>query len=118
VKGKSFLQLFFIFVLVVMSYGTVVASMDRNVVSAFQDLWHDPWFKVTLYDTYFAFAVFYLWLFYKESCFLKRILWFVLLFLLGNFTIAIYMLIQLSKMKDQDSLNSLLTRREERRDVL
>ncbi|MBU3759185.1 MAG: DUF1475 domain-containing protein [Candidatus Omnitrophica bacterium] len=105
------LKIFFAAVIAVMTWITVTASLDRNVLSAAADLGKDPWFLATLFDAYFAFLTFYLWVFYKESRLAVRILWFVLIMVLGNFAIASYMLIQLAGLKKGESPSAILMRR-------
>ena len=70
----------------------------------------DKWFQATLVDTYLAFFTFYVWVFYKEAKWLGRILWFVLIMLLGNLAIAAYVLLQIWKSKDGSAPEILLRR--------
>lgn len=105
------LKIFFVIVLIVMTWGTVSACLDRGVMTALRELWPDPWFKVTIYDTYFAFLTFYLWVFYKETSTALRLLWLAAVLLLGNFTIAAYMLIQLQRLEPGAGPQELLLRR-------
>lgn len=81
-------------------------------------LWHTPravathpWFIATLFDTYFAFLTFYLWVAYKEVSLWARIGWLVAILLLGNIAMAIYMLIQLCRLPRTARLEELLLRR-------
>lgn len=69
-----------------------------------------PWFIATLFDTYFAFTVFFFWVAYKERSILKSAFWLVGIYLLGNFVIATYCLIQLFKVKASDPLRKVLLR--------
>ena len=62
--------------------------MDRGVVTAFRELWPDPWFRATMADTYFAFLTIFLWVCYKEKSIVARVLWFLGIMILGNFAIA------------------------------
>ncbi len=80
-------------VLAVMTWVTVVASLDRGVFSAASELWQAPWFRATLADAYFGFLSVYLWIFYRETSATRRGLWLVLLLTLGNFAIAAYLLL-------------------------
>jgi hypothetical protein len=107
---KAFLKFIFLGVLAVMTYITVKASMDRNVMHALSGLWQDPWVKATLCDTYFAFMVICLWVGYKEKTWPARILWSLAILILGNFAIAAYMLIQLFRLKPQDPVDKIWTR--------
>ena len=70
-----------------------------------------PWFIATLFDTYFAFLTFWLWLAWRERCWLPRIIWLIAILLLGNIAMAAYMLIQLFRLPTTAPLEQLLTRR-------
>ncbi len=89
------LTLFFVLVLLTLSAATVTASLDRDVFSAAAALWPDPWFRATLVDAYFAFLTIYLWVAYKETTWLARLVWLLLFVTLGNFAIAGYGLRQI-----------------------
>ena len=64
---KRLLQVFFAVVLPAMTWVTVRASLHENVVSATGPLLANPWGLATLFDAYFGFLTFYLWLLYKET---------------------------------------------------
>jgi len=70
---------------------TVVAVGDRNIVDAFIELWPDPWFRATLADAYFGFFTIWLWIAYRESGFVSRTIWLVLIMMLGNIAVAAYL---------------------------
>lgn len=62
-------------------------------------LWHTPqavvthpWFIATLFDTYFGFLTFYLWLAARETSWGARIGWLVAILLLGNLAMSAYVL--------------------------
>ncbi len=107
---KTFLKIVFFAVLGVMTYATVTASMERNVMHALTGLWQDPWVKATLCDTYFAFMVVCMWMVYKEKSWLARILLVLGVLILGNFVIAAYMLVQLFRLKPGESVDRIWTR--------
>lgn len=86
--------------------------------SAQMPFWHTPrelvmhpWFIATLVDTYLAFFTFWLWVAYKESSNLARLVWLALIFGLGNMAIAGYMLWQLFRLPPQAGIQELLLRR-------
>lgn len=108
---RTALKVFFVFVLAVMTWGTMRASLDRGIVTALQELGPDTWFQVTLLDTYFAFLTFSIWVLYKETCWMRRLLWLGGILLLGNFAIAAYMLLQLFRLPAGEPLENLLLRR-------
>ncbi len=106
-----FLRLAFSFVLVAM---LVVTSWASSVVALWntpREVATHPWFIATLFDTYFAFLTFWLWLAWKERTWPRRIGWLVAILLLGNIAMAIYLLIQLFRLPKTASLEELLTRR-------
>lgn len=94
---RRILMAFFGVVLAVMLAVTVAASLERDVVTAGAALWADGWFRATLADAYFAFLTFYVWVAYKERRAAPRLLWLVLILLLGNFAMAAYMLRALAR---------------------
>lgn len=71
---------------------------------------NNPWLIATLFDAYFAFLWFWLWVAYKETSWLLRGLWLVLILLLGNMAMAAYMLIQLWKLPPNPGAKDLLLR--------
>lgn len=71
----------------------------------------NPWFIATLFDAYFGFLWFWLWVAYKERSALARLIWLVLILLGGNIAMAIYMLIQLAHLPANASVQDLLLRK-------
>jgi hypothetical protein len=69
------------------------------------------WTIATLFDAYFGFITFYVWLAYKEQSLAKRVLWFIAIMLLGNMAMAIYMLKELRKLGSEDTMEKLLVQR-------
>ena len=104
------LKILFSMILVAMLAVTSIASLDRGVFEAGADLWDDPWFRATLADAYFGFIAVFAWIAYKEPTWGRRILWFVLVMTLGNIAIAIYLLIQLSRLPASATVEDLLLR--------
>jgi hypothetical protein len=70
-----------------------------------------PWFIATLFDAYFGFLTFYLWVYYKESSIALRVFWFVVIMLLGNMGMASYMLIQLFRLPANAGIKDLLLKK-------
>jgi len=106
-----FLRVLFLMVLLSMLAVTITASFDRGVFEAGAALWPDPWFRATLADAYFGFLAVYVWIAYKEPTRGRKVLWFVLLMALGNIAIAVYLLIELFRLRPGDSMEKLLLRR-------
>ncbi len=101
-----------IVVIACMTWITVTASLDRNVMQAGRGLWPDPWFTATLMDAYFAFLTFFAWVAYKETSWMARGAWLVAILLLGNFAMSGYLLWQLSTIKNF-TWEALLLRRDQ-----
>jgi len=55
-----------------------------------------PWGIVTLVDVYVGFALFAMWIAYRESSLAVKVVWIVLLMLLGNLLAAVYVLLALN----------------------
>ena len=90
-----------------------VTSWAQSVVS----LWETPrqvvlhpWFIATLFDTYFGFLTFFVWLAYRESSWLARLLWLVAILALGNIAMSSYMLLLLWRLPADASMAQVLLR--------
>jgi len=95
---------------------TVTASLHQPLwewggLSAEPDRW---WTYATLADAYFGFLTFYAWVFYKETRAVARAGWFVAIMLLGNIAMAVYMLLQLARLRDGQPLSRLRRREGDR----
>jgi hypothetical protein len=71
----------------------------------------NPWFIATLFDAYFGFLWFWLWVAYKETGWIARIVWLALILTLGNIAMASYVLIQLARLPANARIEDLLLRR-------
>ncbi len=71
----------------------------------------NPWFIATLFDAYFGFLWFWLWVAYKQTGWLSRIVWLLLILAGGNIVMAIYVLIQLARLPADAKIEDLLLRR-------
>jgi drug/metabolite transporter (DMT)-like permease len=69
-----------------------------------------PWFIATLFDTYFAFLAFWLWLAWRERRWLPRVAWLAAILLLGNIAMAAYMLVLLFRLPADAKVDRLFTR--------
>lgn len=70
-----------------------------------------PWFIATLFDTYFAFLTFWLWLAWRERHWIPRLVWLVAILLLGNIAMASYVLVALFRLPTTASVDQLFTRK-------
>jgi predicted permease len=108
---RTALMCLFSVVLVGMLAVTTYASLQRNILDAGSAVVADRWFQATLVDAYFGFLTFYVWVAYKESKWFARVIWFVLIMLLGNIAMSVYVLIQLARLRPGEGAEQLLLRR-------
>jgi hypothetical protein len=55
-----------------------------------------PWGQVSMVDLYVGFAIFSMWIIYREKSPVARVVWVVLMLTLGNWTAALYTLLALN----------------------
>ena len=82
--------------------------MDPAVRAAFNA---QPWAIATLFDAYCGFITFFVWVAFRERGIGIKILWLILILLLGNIAMSLYVLLQLFRMKPGEPLSSLLALR-------
>ena len=90
---------------------TAQTSLRMNILDSVPLFSANPWAVATLWDAYFGFITFYVWLAWRETGWGARVLWFVLIMGLGNIAMSSYMLIQLFRMRDDEPMEMLLRRR-------
>ena len=105
------LRALFALILIGMLAVTITATIDQNIFEAVGKMWPNWWFKATLADAYFGFLTFFVWVAYKEIHMWRKLVWFALLMLFGNFAVSAYMLLELYKLQVGDTFETLLTRR-------
>jgi hypothetical protein len=105
-----FLRIAFSFVLVTMLGATSWASSQCPLWKTPSALVTHPWFIATLFDCYFGFLTFYVWLAYKETGWLARIGWFIAILLLGNIAMSGYLLITLFRLPADARVAQVLLR--------
>ena len=71
----------------------------------------NAWTIATLFDAYFGFVTFYVWLAYKERGWAARIGWLIAILLLGNMAMSTYVLLQLRRLPKDAPIAALLTAR-------
>lgn len=76
---------------------TTWASLHENVFSGGAKIISEPWGVATLFDTYFAFFFFTLWVWFKERTFGSKAGWFIAILAFGNIAMAIYLLIEIRR---------------------
>ncbi len=106
-----FLRFVFTFVLITMLCATSWASCQCALWKTPQALVTHPWFIATLFDCYFGFLTFYIWLAYKETSIAARIVWLIAILLLGNIAMSCYMLWTLFRLPTNATMEQVLLRR-------
>lgn len=104
------LRFVFLVVLVAMLAVTGWASGEIALWKTPREVIGHPWFIATLFDTYFAFLTFWLWVAYKERSWPARLGWLIAILLLGNIAMAIYLLIRLFRLPADAKIERLLLR--------
>lgn len=108
---KTFLKLLFAAIFVWMVFSTIRASLEESLFAALPAYAKSPWAMATLYDAYCGFITFFVWVAYKETTWLPRAAWFVLIMALGNIAMSAYVLIELFRLGPEDGVECLLKRR-------
>ncbi|MEO5922826.1 MAG: DUF1475 family protein [Bryobacteraceae bacterium] len=107
---KTVLKVLFAFIFVWMVVLTVRTSLQISLWDAWDSFAKNPWAVATLYDAYFGFITFWVWVAYKERTMLSRLLWLVAILCLGNIAMSAYVLVQLFRLKPEEPVEALLRR--------
>jgi hypothetical protein len=110
---KRTLQILFGFILVTLAAYTTWAGTRQSLFD-WGGLTTPPdnlWTIATLIDAYYGFLTFYVWVLWKETRALPRILWFVAIMAFGNIAMSAYLLRQLARLEDPESISTLLSAR-------
>jgi hypothetical protein len=94
-----------------MLWVTSWASLQCPLFGVPREVFTHPWFIATLFDTYWGFITFYVWVCYKQTSWVARAAWFVAIMLLGNIAMALYCLAELFRVPPGTRLADLLTTR-------
>jgi hypothetical protein len=73
-------------------YAAITGKEGLNVVDGYVTVCSEPWGLATMFDAYFGFLAFWIFVAWRERSGLSRGLWLVALMALGNFAIAGYAL--------------------------
>lgn len=109
--AKSFLKIVLIGVLIFMIWEIIDTSLESDLFSVLHDLIQIPWMEATLFDFYANVLILSLWISYKETNIIKKILWIMFLIMMGSVATCVYVLKELFALKDDEALRVLLTRR-------
>jgi hypothetical protein len=105
------LRTLFLVVLGSMLWVTTWAALKCPLFAVPHDVFTHPWFIATLFDAYWGFTTFFVWVCYKEKSGIARVAWFVAIMLLGNIAMASYWLAELFRTPHDGQLSDVLVRR-------
>jgi len=105
---KLSLKLLFGAIFLWMIVMTVRTSLTASLWGAWPSYAANPWAVATLWDAYFGFLTFYLWVVYKEPKLGARILWFVLIMGLGNIAMSLFVFMQLMRLGPNEPAETIL----------
>jgi hypothetical protein len=111
--AKTPLKILFSCILLVMIVCTGYASTRQSVfdwggLTTGLDRY---WTIATLFDAYFGFLTFYVWVAYKECRWLPKLLWFIAIMAFGNMAMASYVLLQLVRLRADQPASAILAAR-------
>ena len=106
-----FLRALFLLILASMLAVTSWASWRCPLFAVPREVFTHPWFIATLFDAYWGFVTFFVWVCWKQTSWLARAAWFVAIMLLGNIAMSAYCLSELFSVPRGSDLASLLTAR-------
>jgi len=113
-----FLRTLFLLVLASMLGVTTWASLQCPLFAVPRDVFTHPWFIATMFDAYWGFTTFFVWVCYKQTSWFARVAWFIAIMLLGNIAMSAYCLAGLFRLPRDGKLSDLLTRRHDGPGVL
>jgi len=103
-----FIAIFTFMIAVTLWAASHSSLLDPAVRAAYNS---QPWALATLADAYCGFITFFVWVCFRERGLAVKVLWLVLILLLGNIAMSFYVLQQLFRLKPGDSLSSLFAPR-------
>ncbi|HET6785947.1 MAG TPA: DUF1475 family protein [Erysipelotrichaceae bacterium] len=92
----------------IMTFMIIFSLLTGNFFEQGSILMGLVWGQMSLVDLYVGFFLVYLWIYYKESKLLPKIIWAILLIVTGSLATAVYVLIESYR---TSNINELLTNR-------
>jgi hypothetical protein len=105
-----FLRILFGVIFVSMVLVTGWASSQCALWAVPREVVQHPWFIATLFDAYWGFITFFVFVCYREQRLGRCLLWLVAILLLGNLAMSFYMLLALFRLPAQARLTELFQR--------
>ena len=111
---KLVLKILFLGIFLWMIGMTVYVQMHKPISTSPEEFsWQtSPWAVATLFDAYFGFLTFFVWVAYKELSLARKALWFFLIMALGNIAMSGYVLLQLFRLSPDQPAWAFLLRKD------
>jgi glucan phosphoethanolaminetransferase (alkaline phosphatase superfamily) len=104
------LKLLFFLLFITMTSMILWAIFTGNWDNAISYITQEPWILITIIDIYISFFVFYIWVFFRERNIFSKIIWLLLIISTGSLAITLYVLIQLFKLREGETLKDMISR--------
>ncbi len=101
----------FLLILASMLWVTTWASLQCPLFGVPRAVATHPWFIATLFDAYWGFVTFYVWVAYKQTSWVARIAWLLAILALGNIAMSSYCLSELFRVPAKGKVSDLLVER-------
>jgi hypothetical protein len=105
------LRCLFVVVLASMIWVTTWAGMQCPLFAVPHSVATHPWFIATMFDAYWGFVTFFVWVCYRQTSWTARIAWFLAIMTLGNIAMSSYCLAALSQVPANGKVSDVLTSR-------
>jgi hypothetical protein len=105
------LRLLFTVILLSMLWVTSWASIQCPLFAVPRSVATHPWFIATMFDAYWGFTTFYVWVCFKQVTWTARIAWFLAIMALGNIAMSSYWLSELYTVKTDGKVADILIAR-------
>jgi hypothetical protein len=107
----TFLRGLFLVILAAMLGVTSWASLQCPLFAVPRAVATHPWFIATMFDAYWGFITFFVWVAYKQTSWVARVAWFLAIIALGNIAMSSYCLAELFTVPPGGKLADVLTAR-------
>jgi hypothetical protein len=105
------LRALFLVVLASMLWVTTWAGLQCPLFAVPRPVATHPWFIATLFDAYWGFVTFFVWVCYKQTTWTARIAWLLAILALGNIAMSSYCLSELFGVPADRGVAAVLTER-------
>jgi len=105
------LRCLFFAILASMIWVTSWAGMQCPLFAVPHAVATHPWFIATMFDAYWGFTTFFVWVCYRQTSWTARIAWFLAIFALGDIAMSSYCLAALSQVPRDGKVSDVLSAR-------